>query len=86
MGSWWRGEEIRYDGRLWLLTLLGWESSLWLNGTEFGEVGWDFASDAAKWVDDDRIMDSRSRGRPSVTVVTKFEKRSIALPKTLSHV
>ena len=80
------GKEKRCGGCLWLLTRLGWESSLWLNGTEFSAVGWDFACDAVKWVDGDRIMDSRPRGRLFVMVVAKFEKRSIALPKTCEHV
>jgi len=80
------GKEKRYDGCLCLLNRFGWLSSLWLNGTEFSAVGWDFVCDAARWVDGDRIADSRSRGRLFVMVVARFEKRSIALARTRSHV
>ena len=80
------GKEKRYDGCLCFLTRLGWLSSLWLNGTGLNAVGRDFACDGAKWVGGDRIADIRSRGRLFVMVVAKFEKRSIALPRTRSHV
>lgn len=79
------GKEKGYDGCLCFLTRLGCVSSLWLNGIEFSAIGRDFVCDAVKLVDGDRIADSRSRGRLFVMVVAKFEKGSIALPRTRSH-
>lgn len=79
------GKEKNCSDRLRFLTRIGREPSLWLIGAELGALGREFACDAVKRADGDRIMDSRLRGRLFAMVVARSKEAMHGLPRTRSH-